>query len=165
MRIVIQRVSHASVYIENNKNPRSRAEDNSGSPDKKGAIDRGLLLFAGIGPDDEKNDALWLASKICSMRIFEDSAGKMNLSVKDINGEILLISQFTLFASTKKGNRPLFNGSAKPEEAIPLYNYLHKQLEMKLEKSIPSGEFGAHMNISLCNDGPVTIIIDSKERN
>jgi D-aminoacyl-tRNA deacylase len=150
MRIVIQRVSHASVEIEG---------------ETKGSIYKGLLLFAGIGPEDDENDVRWLASKICSMRIFEDDRGKMNLSAKDIDGEILLISQFTLFASTKKGNRPSFNGSAEPKHAIPLYNHFHKLLERELGKEVPSGKFGAHMNISLCNDGPVTIIIDSKERS
>lgn len=149
MKIVIQRVSHASVSIENKV---------------KSSINKGLLLFVGIGPEDTENDVIWLSSKITSMRIFEDSNNKMNLSLKDIKGEILLISQFTLYASTKKGNRPSFNGSAKPESAIPIYNKLHHCLEKDLEKPIGTGEFGAHMNISLNNDGPVTIILDSKER-
>ncbi len=149
MKVVVQRVSRASVII-NGKT--------------KGSINKGLLLFLGVGPEDDQNDAIWLASKISSMRIFEDQMGKMNLSIKEINGEILLVSQFTLFASTKKGNRPSFNGSALPGLAIPLYNKFHKILEETLEKDVPTGEFGAQMNVSLVNDGPVTISIDSKER-
>lgn len=149
MRLVIQRVSRASVEIEK---------------EVKGSIGRGLLLFAGIGPDDTEEDARWLASKIISMRIFEDEKNKMNLSVRDIKGQILLISQFTLFASTKKGNRPSFNGSAKPENAIPLYNYFHRLLESEIKGIVPSGEFGAHMNVLLCNDGPVTITLDSRDK-
>lgn len=149
MKVVIQRVSKASVEIDG---------------EIRGDIKRGLLLLAGIGPDDDENDALWLASKIVSMRIFEDEAGKMNLSVKDVGGEILLISQFTLYASTRKGNRPSFNGSAPPSSAIPLYEKFHSLLERELGKAVPSGEFGAHMKIDLCNDGPVTIILDSREK-
>jgi len=149
MRIVIQRVSRASVEIDGII---------------KGNIGKGLLLLAGIGPEDSEDDARWLASKITAMRIFEDREGKMNLSVKDVEGEILLISQFTLFASTRKGNRPSFNGSAPPDKAIPLYEKFHEELAALTGKEIPSGEFGAHMNIDLCNDGPVTIIIDSRER-
>lgn len=150
MRIVLQRVSRASVSVEGMS---------------KGSIDQGLLLFIGIGPEDTEDDARWLASKICTMRIFQDEAGKMNLSVKEIGGEILLISQFTLFASLKKGNRPSFNGSAKPEKAIPLYRHFHKLMEQLMDKKIQTGEFGAHMDVSLCNDGPVTITMDSKERS
>ena len=149
MKVVIQRVSQASVIINS---------------ETKGSIEKGLLLLAGIGPEDDQNDVRWLASKITSMRIFEDDMGKMNLSVKDVEGDILLISQFTLFASTRKGNRPSFSGSALPEKAIPLYNEFHKILEKELGKEVPSGEFGAYMNVSLINDGPVTINIDSKER-
>ncbi|MDA3811028.1 MAG: D-aminoacyl-tRNA deacylase [Spirochaetaceae bacterium] len=149
MKVVIQRVSDASVQIDNIV---------------KGSIRKGLLLFIGIGPEDEISDARWLASKVVSMRIFEDGMGKMNLSVRDVQGEILLISQFTLYASTKKGNRPSFNGSAPPEYAIPLYNQFHQFLKNELQQEIPSGEFGAFMKISLTNDGPVTIILDSKER-
>ncbi|MBN2656767.1 MAG: D-tyrosyl-tRNA(Tyr) deacylase [Spirochaetales bacterium] len=150
MRVIIQRVARASVEIEGKI---------------KGKIDRGLLLFAGVGPDDSEDDVLWMAAKIASMRIFEDKAGKMNLSVRDVEGDILLISQFTLYASTKKGNRPSFNGSASPEKAIPLYESFHRQLTAIIEKAVPSGDFGAHMKIDLCNDGPVTIIMDSRERN
>lgn len=150
MRTVIQRVSNASVEIEGYI---------------KGKISRGLLLYVGIGPEDAECDAEWLASKIAAMRIFEDDRGKMNRSVKDIDGEILLISQFTLYASTKKGNRPSFNGCAPPEKAIPLYNLFHKLLEKELGNSIASGEFGANMTILLENSGPLTIILDSRERN
>lgn len=149
MKVVIQRVSRASVEIDGNI---------------RGAVGRGLLLFAGIGPGDDESDGRWLASKIASMRIFEDGEGKMNLSVKDAGGDILLISQFTLFASTKKGNRPSFNGSAPPETAVPLYNQFHKDLEKELGRTVPTGEFGAHMNVDLCNDGPVTILMDSRDR-
>lgn len=149
MKIVLQRVSHASVTIGGTV---------------KGKIGKGLLVFAGIGPEDKEEDASWMAKKISSMRIFEDSEGKMNRSVIDIDGEILLISQFTLYASTKKGNRPSFNGSAPPDKAIPLYDRFHRFLEEALDKDVPSGEFGAHMDIDLCNDGPVTIIMDSRER-
>lgn len=149
MRVVIQRVSRASVTINETV---------------KGAIEKGLLIFAGVGPDDNEEDARWLASKITAMRIFEDNDGKMNLSVKDVGGAILLISQFTLFASTKKGNRPSFNGSAPPGKAIALYETLHRELTENMGNEVPTGEFGSHMKINLCNDGPVTIIIDSKER-
>ncbi|MBB6480860.1 D-aminoacyl-tRNA deacylase [Spirochaeta isovalerica] len=149
MRVVIQRVSRASVEIEGRT---------------KGQIGKGLLLFAGVGPEDKEEDARWLASKITTMRIFEDGGGKMNLSVKDVEGDILLISQFTLYASTRKGNRPSFNGSAPPEVAVPLYDIFHRELTGIMGKDVPSGEFGAHMNIDLRNDGPVTIIMDSRER-
>lgn len=148
MRVVLQRVSQASVTIDGKI---------------KGHIKKGLLLLAGVGPEDDESDGKWLASKLTAMRIFEDEQGKMNLSVKDVDGEILLISQFTLYASTKKGNRPSFNGSAPPEKAIPLFEGFHKQLESELDKEIPTGEFGAHMDIQLINDGPVTIVLDSRD--
>lgn len=147
MRIVIQRVSEASVKIEDNL---------------KGSIKSGLLILLGIVDDDSKEDIEWLSSKIINLRIFNDSEGIMNLSVKDINGDILLISQFTLHASTKKGNRPSYIKSAKPDIAVPLYEKLIIRLEQDLGKSIQTGTFGADMKVALVNDGPVTIIIDTK---
>ncbi len=149
MKVIIQRVSCASVKINDIT---------------KGSINDGLLLFLGIAPEDDESEALWLAKKICSLRIFEDINGKMNLSIKETKGDILLISQFTLFASTKKGNRPSFNGSADPDKAIPLYNRFHNLLENELNKKIATGEFGANMDVLLTNKGPVTISINSKER-
>ena len=148
MRAVIQRVSSASVTI-NNEETRT--------------IDAGLLILLGIGPEDREEDIIWLSSKILRMRIFTDNADKMNLSVSDITGELLVVSQFTLFASTKKGNRPSFNGSAPPETAIPLYeSFLSEMRESGLK--VLSGEFGASMKVKLCNDGPVTIVIDTRNR-
>jgi len=149
MRIVVQRVSSASVTIKHN----IRAE-----------IAGGLLVLAGIEDADSNDDIEWLSSKITQLRIFDDEAGIMNLSVKDKGGDILLISQFTLHASTKKGNRPSYIKASKPDIAIPLYEALIKQLEKDMGKEIYTGEFGADMKVSLLNDGPVTIIIDSKNR-
>jgi len=149
MRIVIQRVSSASVTI----NHLIRAE-----------IARGLLVLAGIEDADSYDDIEWLSNKITQLRIFDDEAGVMNLSVKEKGGDILLISQFTLQASTKKGNRPSYIKASKPDIAIPLYEALIKQLEKDMGKEIYTGEFGADMKVSLLNDGPVTIIIDSKNR-
>ena len=149
MRIVVQRVSSASVTIKHN----IRAE-----------IACGLLVLAGIEDADSNHDIEWLSSKITQLRIFDDEAGVMNLSVKDKGGDILLISQFTLHASTKKGNRPSYIKASKPDIAIPLYEALIKQLEKDMGKEIYTGEFGADMKVSLLNDGPVTIIIDSKNR-
>ena len=145
MRVTIQRVSEASVLI----NQKVKSE-----------IKQGLVLLLGISSDDIE----WLCKKITSLRIFSDEQGKMNQSLIDVKGQILLISQFTLFASTKKGNRPSFIRSAHPDIAIPLYEEFHKCLEQLLDKPIASGEFGADMKVRLCNDGPVTINIDSKIR-
>ncbi len=147
MRAVIQRVSEASVTINGTV---------------KGSIKTGLLILLGIEENDTDNDIEWLSKKILQMRIFSDAEGKMNLSVQDIDGDILLISQFTLFASTKKGNRPGFTRSAKPEIAIPLYEKYIGETEKNLGKKIQTGTFGADMKVSLINDGPVTITIDSK---
>ncbi|MEN9447223.1 MAG: hypothetical protein RJA25_513 [Bacteroidota bacterium] len=147
MRAVIQRVSKASVEIENKIN---------------GQIQIGLLILLGIEDSDTQQDIDWLSRKIIQMRIFSDADGKMNLSLQEVNGNILLISQFTLFASTKKGNRPGFTRSAKPEFAIPLYEQFIKTLEIQLDKKIQTGIFGADMKVELLNDGPVTIIMDSK---
>lgn len=149
MLAVIQRVSEASVTIDGNT---------------KGSIGHGFLLLLGIAQDDGQEDIEWLSKKISGMRIMGDEEGKMNLSLKDVHGDILLISQFTLQASTKKGNRPSFINAAKPEIAIPLYNKFIRELEKELEKPVQTGEFGADMKVSLINDGPVTIVIDSKNK-
>lgn len=149
MKAVIQRVSEASVKIEG---------------EIKGQINAGLLILLGIEEADTAEDIEWLCGKVCRLRIFGDENGVMNLSIQEINGEVLLISQFTLHASTKKGNRPSYIKAARPEVAIPLYQSFIKQLEKELGKSIQTGEFGADMKVSLVNDGPVTIIIDSKNK-
>ena len=149
MKIVVQRVSQASVKV---------------SGEIVGEISQGLLLLVGIEENDEKEDAEWLAKKILDLRIFSDEEGKMNRSVKDINGEILCASQFTLIADYKKGNRPSFIKAAKPEKAVPLFEYfkgLIKSSGLKTE----SGIFGADMKVSLLNDGPVTIVMDSKTKS
>jgi len=147
MRVVIQRVSEASVTI------RSQV---------RGAIQRGLVLLLGVETADTQGDAEWLSRKIVRLRIFNDENGVMNLSVKDVDGDILLISQFTLFASTRKGNRPSYSRAAQPEIAVPLYESFIRKLTEDLGKPIHTGEFGADMKVSLVNDGPVTIIVDSK---
>lgn len=149
MRVVVQRVSEASVTIDGLV---------------KSAIGHGLLVLLGIAENDTTTDADWLIQKIVQLRIFPDENGLMNLSIKQIDGELLLVSQFTLFASTKKGNRPSFTAAAKPEKAIPLYQYFTEKMVLALEKNIGTGEFGADMKIALVNDGPVTIIIDSKNK-
>jgi D-tyrosyl-tRNA(Tyr) deacylase len=149
MKTVIQRVSEASVKIEKSI---------------VGEIKKGLVILVGIENEDLLEDAKWLATKIVNLRIFSDNDGLMNLSVKEIDGDILLISQFTLYAKTKKGNRPSFIEAARPEIAIPIYESFKKSLESELEKPIKTGQFGADMKVSLVNDGPVTIIIDSKNK-
>ena len=149
MKFIIQRVSGAAVHINNNL---------------EGKINAGLLILAGIMPEDTQDDIEWLSKKVVQMRIFGDEEGKMNKSIQDIKGEILLVSQFTLFASTKKGNRPSFTQAAPPVIAIPLYENLIRQLSQDLGQPIKTGQFGADMQVSLINDGPVTIIIDSKNR-
>lgn len=149
MRVVIQRVSEASVRI--NKQVKS-------------SIDNGLLILLGIVDSDTHEDIEWLCNKIFNLRIFDDEYGVMNLSIKDTNGEIIVVSQFTLHASTKKGNRPSYIKAAKPDLAIPLYERFIQTLENLLEKPIGTGEFGALMEVSLVNDGPVTIIIDTKNK-
>lgn len=149
MKAVIQRVSSASVTINGVV---------------KSKIDQGLLVLLGIEEFDNKKDIEWLSGKITRLRIFGDENGNMNLSIKAIDGEILLISQFTLHASTKKGNRPSFINAAKPAIAIPLYEQFIAQLENDLCKPVLTGEFGADMKVTLLNDGPVTIIIDSKNK-
>ena len=149
MKVVIQRVSSASVTIDNNV-----VSD----------IQKGLLVLVGIEDVDNQEDSNWLASKIANLRIFGDENDMMNLSVKDIDGDIIVVSQFTLHASTKKGNRPSYLKASKPEVAIPLYENFVKRLEMELGKKIQTGIFGADMKVLLLNDGPVTIVIDSKNR-
>ena len=149
MRVTIQRVSEASVLI----NQKVKSE-----------IKQGLVVLLGISADDSLDDIEWLCKKIIALRVFSDEQGKMNQSLLDVDGQILLISQFTLFASIKKGNRPSYIRSAHPDVAIPLYEAFHKCLEKLLDKQISTGEFGADMKVSLCNDGPITINIDSKTR-
>jgi D-tyrosyl-tRNA(Tyr) deacylase len=149
MRAVIQRVTSGCVSI----NHQLISE-----------IKTGFVILLGIGQNDTDDDIDWLATKIINLRIFNDNEDKMNLSIKDVGGDILLISQFTLFAQTKKGNRPSFIKSAKPNQAIPLYNKMIKQLELLLEKPIKTGEFGANTQVSLVNDGPVTIVIDTENK-
>ena len=149
MRAVIQRVSRASVTIDGQI---------------RSAIEGGLLVLIGIEDSDTAEDLEWLSGKIVNLRIFNDSAGVMNVSVKETGGGILLVSQFTLHASTKKGNRPSYIRASKPDIAIPLYTKMISQLEVDLGKAIGTGEFGADMKVELLNDGPVTIIIDSKSR-
>jgi D-tyrosyl-tRNA(Tyr) deacylase len=149
MRAVIQRVTSASVKINNVQ---------------KSEIGKGLLILAGIEVDDDENDIEWLCSKIVQLRIFDDSNGVMNLSVTEAGGSILAISQFTLHAKTKKGNRPSYIKAARPEKAIPLYNMFVDRLAALMGKATATGEFGAMMQVELVNDGPVTIIIDTKEK-
>jgi D-tyrosyl-tRNA(Tyr) deacylase len=149
MRVVIQRVSEASVKINGLI---------------KGSVENGMLVLLGIEEADTTDDIEWLCGKIINLRIFNDEQGVMNVSVKDSNGNILLISQFTLLASTKKGNRPSYIKAAKPDAAIPLYEKFIAQLQSELGKPVQTGIFGADMKVSLINDGPVTIIIDSKNK-
>ena len=149
MRIVIQRVSKADVVINANVTR---------------SIGQGLVVLLGIETEDNSEDIEWLCAKIPKLRIFNDDAGVMNLSLNEINGQIMLISQFTLHALTKKGNRPSYIKAARPEQAIPLYNQFINQLKKEIVKEIITGEFGADMKVTLTNDGPVTIIMDSKDK-
>ena len=149
MRVVIQRVSGASVTVDG---------------DVTGKIGKGLLVLQGIEDADTGEDVAWLSAKIVNLRIFNDEAGVMNLSLKDIGGELLLVSQFTLHASTRKGNRPSYIRAARPEAAIPLYEEMIRQLGIDLGRPVQTGVFGADMKLGLVNDGPVTIIMDSKAR-
>lgn len=149
MKVVIQRVSEASVTIDSKIVAK---------------IQRGLLILVGIEDTDTIEDSKWLVSKIANLRIFPDEQEIMNLSVKDIIGEIIVVSQFTLHASTKKGNRPSYIQAAKPDFAIPMYEQFVQLLETEIGKNIQTGQFGADMKVSLVNDGPVTIIIDSKNK-
>lgn len=149
MRVVIQRVTSANVVIEKQV---------------VATISNGLLVLLGIVDDDAQEDIKWLSNKIVNLRIFNDDNGIMNKSLLDENGDVIVVSQFTLHAATKKGNRPSYIKAAKPEIAIPLYNAFITQLESDLGKSVQTGQFGADMKVALVNDGPVTIIIDSKNK-
>jgi D-tyrosyl-tRNA(Tyr) deacylase len=149
MRIVIQRVSEASVRIDN---------------ELVGQIDAGMMILLGIEESDDQSDADWLVQKVLGLRIFSDDEGKMNRSIAEMNGRFLVVSQFTLHASTKKGNRPSYIRAARPEHAIPLYEYFIHQLGILSNTTIETGKFGADMKVSLLNDGPVTIHMDSKSR-
>ena len=149
MIAVIQRVARGTVTIEGKV---------------KAAIQRGLVVLLGIEDTDSSEDVQWLASKIINLRIFNDSDGVMNVSVKDVTGDVIVVSQFTLHASTKKGNRPSYIKAAKPDIAIPLYESFIKETESCLGKSVQTGEFGADMEVNIVNDGPVTIIIDTKNK-
>jgi len=150
MRLVIQRVTEASVKVDG---------------EIVGAIQNGLMILVGIEDADSQEDIEWLAAKVSNLRIFDDAEGVMNLSVKEVQGDILLISQFTLHASTKKGNRPSYINASKPPIAVPLYEAMIQQLENELGKPIQTGKFGADMKVSLLNNGPVTIIMDSKNKD
>jgi len=149
MIVVIQRVLNASVHIKNKKTA---------------SIDQGLLVLIGIAEEDTEDTINWMVQKIIHLRIFSDQGGKMNLSVKDIEGSILIVSQFTLHANTKKGNRPSFIEAAKPEKAIALYDKFISTIKQEGDIEIQTGIFGADMQVSLVNDGPVTLIIDSKNK-
>ena len=149
MKAVIQRVSQSSVTINNKI---------------VAQIQKGLLVLVGIEDADNQEDINWLTSKIANLRIFADENDVMNLSIKDINGEMIVVSQFTLHAATKKGNRPSYIKASKPEIAIPLYESFIQQMEIELGKKVQTGQFGADMKVSLVNDGPVTIIIDTKNK-
>ena len=149
MRAVIQRVSEASVVVED---------------EKVANIQQGLLVLLGIEIEDTKEDADWLANKISALRIFSDSEGKMNNSILDVDGDVIVVSQFTLHAKTKKGNRPSYIKAARPEQSIPLYEQFKKDLSEAIGNQVQSGEFGADMQVTLINDGPVTIIIDTRNK-
>jgi D-tyrosyl-tRNA(Tyr) deacylase len=149
MRVVIQRVSEASVTIEGHR---------------KANIGKGLLILVGIEDADNQEDITWLCAKIANLRIFGDDEGLMNKSILDVDGELIVVSQFTLFASTKKGNRPSYLRSARPDVAIPLYENFVKTLAETTQRNVQTGEFGADMKVALVNDGPVTICIDTKAR-
>ena len=149
MKAVVQRCKNAKLYIDNQV---------------FSSIDKGLLVLLGITHDDQQPDIEWLSGKISRLRIFNDEDGKMNLSIQDIEGEIMVVSQFTLFASTKKGNRPSYINSAPPDIAIPLYEKFIDQIKKDSGLNIATGKFGAYMQIDFINDGPVTIIIDTKNK-
>ncbi len=149
MRVVVQRVSSARVRV---------------AARITGQIGRGLLILLGIEQTDTATDGTWLADKIAKLRLFPDESGQMNLSVTEVAGGTLVVSQFTLLAGTQKGNRPSFNRAARPEQAVPLYEQFIAQLSTALGRPVQTGEFGAHMDVELVNDGPVTLILDSKLR-
>ena len=149
MKILIQRVSHASIEVDDTLHAQLKS---------------GLLIFLGIEKDDDSSDVDYLVGKSAALRIFNDPDGKMNLSIQDVGGEALIVSQFTLHAGTKKGNRPSYVKAARPEHAIPLYEYFIQKMNLELPEKVKSGVFGADMKIQLLNDGPVTIMIDSKNK-
>ena len=149
MRTVIQRIKHASVTINGNI---------------KSSIDKGLLVLIGVEETDNDDDIIWLSRKIVNLRIFDDEMGVMNKSVLDIQGDILIVSQFTLFASTKKGNRPSYIRAGRHEITVPIYERFVKEVEKEIGKPVGTGEFGADMKVELLNDGPVTIVIDTKNK-
>jgi D-tyrosyl-tRNA(Tyr) deacylase len=149
MRALIQKVSHASITIDR---------------DQTKKMGPGLVLLLGIEKSDGPSDIEWLSGKISRLRIFDDEQGIMNLSIQDVNGDIMIVSQFTLHASTRKGNRPSYIKAASPEQAIPLYKSFIEQMQQELGKPVVTGKFGAYMQVNLCNDGPVTISIDTKNK-
>ena len=149
MRVVIQRVSESAVVIDDAK---------------IASINKGLLILLGIEMEDTKEDSVWLANKISQLRIFADKEGVMNKSILEVNAEVIVVSQFTLHAKTKKGNRPSYIKAARPEKAIPLYEQFKKDLSQSIANEVQSGEFGADMQVLLINDGPVTILIDTKNK-
>ena len=149
MRVVIQRVSESAVVIDDAK---------------IASINKGLLILLGIEMEDTKDDAVWLVNKISKLRIFSDEEGVMNKSILEVNAEVIVVSQFTLHAKTKKGNRPSYIKAARPEQAIPLYEQFKKDLSLSIGNEVQSGEFGTNMQVSLINDGPVTILIDTKNK-
>ena len=149
MRVLIQRVSQAKVEV---------------AAQIVGEINSGLLLLVGVGHNDSEADIAWLVNKICNLRLFSDPQGVMNLSLLDVGGEALAVSQFTLFAQVKKGNRPSWGDAAPGPISQPLFDEFVRQLSVKLNKPVPTGQFGADMQVSLCNDGPVTVFIDSKHK-
>ncbi len=149
MRVVVQKVTEAAVLV---------------GGEIIGEIGKGFMLLVGIGKEDAQEDVCYIARKVANLRVFEDEEGKMNRSLKDVGGDILSISQFTLFADTKKGNRPSYIKASKPEIAIPLYESFVQQMEKELGKKVQTGQFGADMKVSLVNEGPVTIIIDTKNK-
>lgn len=149
MRVVVQRVSKASVKVEN---------------EIVGEINEGLMILVGIENEDKEEDADWLSKKLCNLRIFDDEEGVMNKSLLDVKGNILAVSQFTLHAKTKKGNRPSYIAAAKPDISVPLYEYFVEKLRNESGANVETGRFGAHMEVALVNDGPVTILIDTKNK-
>ena len=150
MRIVIQRVSSASVSVADHV---------------VGSIGRGFLVFLGVGQEDTEQDVDWLVTRLVKLRAFESEPGRMDLALRDIDGEALVISQFTLYGSLKKGNRPSFNRAARPEKAIPLYESFVSRLRDALGKPVPTGRFGEDMQIDVVNEGPVTLVVDSRDRD
>lgn len=149
MRVVIQRVSKASVKTVTGHHQ---------------SINKGLVVLVGVGQADTESDADWLASKVTAMRIFDDEEGIMNWSLMDVFGELLVVSQFTLYASTKKGNRPSYISAARPEKSVPLYNYFVAKLNALTGRHVSTGVFGANMEVELINDGPVTIVLDTENK-